>query len=178
MVTEEITYFYQNFAESRVDKLVYDFYKYPKIAIFGILNSDNGAKELQYNLIGWGKICIYYTNFQDQLDFIKSADSNTLIVIFSFSGNYVMKNGYSRFYHTYDYLKSSKAKVYVITKNNLVQELEYVNEVILVPIKHDLYNYTLQCLVDLIFMKYQKKFDKIEFPFFGNNIYLNIRMLC
>ena len=89
-----------------------------------------------------------------------------------------MKNGYSRFYHTYDYLKSSKAKVYVITKNNLVQELEYVNEVILVPIKHDLYNYTLQCLVDLIFMKYQKKFDKIEFPFFGNNIYLNIRMLC
>lgn len=58
MVTEEITYFYQNFDESRVDKLVYDFYKYPKIAIFGILNSDNGAKELQYNLIGWGKICI------------------------------------------------------------------------------------------------------------------------
>ena len=117
MVTEEITYFYQNFDESRVDKLVYDFYKYPKIAIFGILNSDNGAKELQYNLIGWGKICISYTNFQDQLDFIKSADSNTLIVIFSFSGSYVMKNGYSRFYHTYDYLKSSKAKVYVITKN-------------------------------------------------------------
>ena len=33
MVTEEITYFYQNFDESRVDKLVYDFYKYPKIAI-------------------------------------------------------------------------------------------------------------------------------------------------
>ena len=137
MVTEEITYFYQNFDESRVDKLVYDFYKYPKIAIFGILNSDNGAKELQYNLIGWGKICISYTNFQDQLDFIKSADSNTLIVIFSF-----------------------KAKVYVITKNNLVQELEYVYEVILVPIKHDLYNYTLQCLVDLIFMKYQKNLIK------------------
>ena len=64
MVTEEITYFYQNFDESRVDKLVYDFYKYPKIAIFGILNSDNGAKELQYNLIGWGKICISYTNFK------------------------------------------------------------------------------------------------------------------
>ena len=61
---------------------------------------------------------------------------------------------------TYDYLKSSKAKVYVITKNNLVQELEYVNEVILVPIKHDLYNYTLQCLVDLIFMKYQKNLIK------------------
>ena len=71
-----------------------------------------------------------------------------------------MKNGYSRFYHTYDYLKSSKAKVDVITKNNLVQELEYVNEVILVPIKHDLYNYTLQCLVDLIFMKYQKNLIK------------------
>ena len=51
MVTEEITYFYQNFDESQWINLSM-ILQISKNSNFGILNSDNGAKELQYNLIG------------------------------------------------------------------------------------------------------------------------------
>lgn len=105
LVNDEIAYVYHNFDDKQLDNIISDLHKYHKIAIFGILNSDNAAKELQYNLISKGKLCISYTNFKDQIEFIKNADNETLIIIFSISGDYVQTDGYSRFYHTYDCFK-------------------------------------------------------------------------
>lgn len=54
-------------------------------------------------------------------------------------------------------LNNSKAKIWVITKNNSLKQLDYIDNIILLPKKINLYNYVLQYLVDLIFINYQKK---------------------
>lgn len=155
-VTEEINYFYRHFKIKQIDNLVSDLHTFKKIALFGLLNSDNGAKELQYNLMRLNKICISYNNLDDQLEYINNAKEDTLIVIFSMSGQYVLDNNYNRYYQATNYLKNTKAKVYVISSNEEVNNLIYLDETIIIPSIHNLSNYTLQSICDLILLAYQQ----------------------
>lgn len=155
-VTEEINYFYQHFKIKQINNLVSDLHMFKKIALFGLLNSDNGAKELQYNLMRLNKICVSYNNLANQLEYIKSAKEDTLILIFSLSGQYVLDNEYNRYYQTINYLKNTKAKIYVISSNEEVNKLTYLDETIIIPTIHNLSNYTLQSICDLIFLAYQQ----------------------
>lgn len=155
-IQEETQYFFTYFDKSSLNNLVKDFHKFDKIALFGILNSGNAARELQYNLAFSGQLCISITEFQAQLSFIKNADSKTLIVIYSLSGEYVLDNDYSRYYHTIQTLKSSQSKIYVITNQLKVKSLSYIDEIIYLPVKYHLYQYTLQYFNDCLLLEYQK----------------------
>lgn len=157
LVTEEINYFYSNFDSSKLSNLIDDLYKTNDVALFGLLNSNNAAKELQYNLMRLNKICISYDNLMAQLNYLKNAKKDTLVIIFSLSGQYVLDNDYSRYYKVISYLKNTKAKTYLLTKNSETINLDYLDEIIIIPTKNNLPNYTWQCICDLIFLMYQKR---------------------
>lgn len=159
-VHEEMHYFFKQFHLSDMKQLVHNLHNYSKVALFGILNSGNIAKELQYNLISRQKICYCYESLNDQLDFIKKANSDTLIVIFSMSGGYVLDNSYVRHYGVLQVLKNSCAKIYVITQNKEVKELSYIDNAILIPCLHRMYNLSLQWFIDLLVIEY----DRLLFP--------------
>lgn len=122
------------------------------------LNSGNAARELQYNLMINGLQCLSIIEQRAQIDFIEKADSQTLIVIYSLSGEYVLDNHYSRCFHTLSSLKKSQAKIYVMTHNREVNSLDYIDRMIYIPIKHRFYQYTYQCLNGSILLEYQKRF--------------------
>lgn len=155
-VQEEIEFFFNHFDVSTLSGLINDFKTYQKIGLFGMFNSGNAAKELQYNLALNGLLCVSMNEFNHQVKYIQEATHQTLIIIYSLSGEYVLDNVYSRYYHMLPVLKKSEAKIYVLTNNRDVQSLSYIDQVIYVPILHRLYQYTFQCLNDLILMEYQK----------------------
>lgn len=159
-VQEEMNYFFENFHLEAIRDFILDIIHYPRVALFGLLNSGNVARELQYNLASRQKICYCYDSLSDQLDFIKSADSNTVVIIVSMSGGYVMDNSYVRHYGAMKILKDCHAKVYVITQNKDVSYLSYIDHCILLPSLNPMYNLSLQWFIDLLLIEY----DRLAFP--------------
>lgn len=157
-IHEEIDYFFENFQTTSLHELVDDMMEYSKICLIGSLNSGNAARELQYNLMINGLQCLSIIEQRAQIDFIEKTDSQTLIIIYSLLGEYVLDNHYLRCFHTLSSLKKSKAKIYVMTHNREVNSLTYIDRMIYIPIKHRLYQYTYQCLNDSILLEYQKRF--------------------
>ena len=77
-----------------LDEFIHDLLSFPKIGMFGILNSENMVKNLHYDLAMKGIMTYSFSHFIDQLSFIENADDQTLIVIYSISGEYVTDNCY------------------------------------------------------------------------------------
>ena len=102
--------------EMKIKELANDLIKYKKIAAFGLLFSEIGALDLQMKLAYNGKFIV--TNLDDvkQDTFIRQADENTLIIIYSNSGSYLERYQLSEFQEEKDYSKI-KAKIILITGN-------------------------------------------------------------
>lgn len=154
-IFEEIEYFFKHFDVSSLFSLIEDLHQYKYIAFFGLLNSGNVAKDIQMNLASQGLISVSYSELSEQLEFIKNADSQTLVVIISVSGDYMMNNDYARYYKVQNILKHSQAKIVVLTKNKKVKALDFIDEIILLPVRQNYYNHTLQCFIDLLTMYYE-----------------------
>ena len=155
-VQEEIQYFFEHFSFDMLDEFIYDLLSFSKIGMFGILNSENMVKNLHYDLAMKGIMTYSFSHFIDQLSFIENADDQTLIVIYSISGEYVTDNCYSRYYQTLTALKKSRAKIYVVTNNKKLSHFSYLDRIIHIPIKNQLYHYSLQCFNDVVLLELQK----------------------
>lgn len=151
---EDIDYFYAHFDYAQLDVFIHMLLSTSNIALFGLLNSENDVKELQYNLALHHKICLTFSHIKDQLEYIRH--NNGLIIIYSMSGEYVFDNGYSRYYGIVESLKKSQAKIWVVTGNKNVLSLDYVDQVILVPHIHGNLSYLIHCFNDLVLSHYLK----------------------
>lgn len=156
LVKEEMDYFFNHIDYQSIDLFVNDLVSFQNVALFGILNSENAAKDLQYNLARLSKMCVSLYDYKDQIEFIKQAQSHQLIVIYSMSGDYVLDNSYSRDYGLFSAMHQTQAKIYVITQQTDVQDLPFIHGVIKVPTRHHLYHHCLQYVNDLIYLKYQE----------------------
>lgn len=101
----------------QLERLAADIIAYKKVAAFGLMFSETAAIDLQTKLGRIGKFIL--TNYNDikQFQYIKRADENTLIIIFSDAGNFMdryemvdKETGLSVF-------KGTKAKLVMITSN-------------------------------------------------------------
>lgn len=153
-IHEDIDYFYDHFDYTQCVAFVDMLLSVEDIALFGLLNSENNVRELQYNLALHHQICLTFFHIQDQLEYIRH--SHGVIVIYSMSGEYVFDNGYSRYYGIVESLKKSQAKIWVVTGNPKVQSLDYVDRVILIPHIHGNLSYLIHCFNDLILSCYLK----------------------
>ena len=142
-----------------IDKLVNDIYNYKKIAIFGRGNSGYFARELQYNLMFNKKYTTSINNLSDQFKFIRESKEDTLIIIFTVSGQYLIpsRNDDISLYDNKLSILSSKSNVVCITKNPKILKHPCVNYIIQfgsLELKSNYYNYSFEFLVDLISVKY------------------------
>lgn len=161
-IIEEIRYFFEHFDMSQLFDLIQDLHQYKHVAFFGLLNSGNVARDIQMNLASQGLISVSYSEISDQLEFIKNANHDTLVIVISVSGDYILGNDYSRYYKVQNIFKHSHAKKIMITRNTEIKQLDMIDKVIILPIHQNYYNHTLQCFVDLLTMYYHK------FPKDGN----------
>ncbi|NLC97186.1 MAG: MurR/RpiR family transcriptional regulator [Erysipelotrichaceae bacterium] len=149
----------QHLDYTKIDSLVEDIYNYSNVAIIGRGNSNQFAKELQFNLAFYKKITLTFNSFYDQINYISNAKQDTLIIIITVSGQYLLP-------YTFDdtvrelqiNMKNTKAKIICITKNPNIISIPYVNDFIQIGElgEPNFYNYSLEFIIDLISIKYDK----------------------
>ena len=154
---EDIDYFYAHFDYQQGYRLV-DILDNHDVALFGIFNSENYARELQYNLALHQKVCTTFLDIYKQVEYIK--ESQGWIVIYSLSGEYVLDHGYSRYYGIVKALKESQARILVITSQQDIASLDYIDEVILIPHLHGHTSYLIHCFNDWVLSAYLERFPK------------------
>jgi DNA-binding MurR/RpiR family transcriptional regulator len=105
----------------KITELAKDLIHYKKIIAFGLLFSEIGAIDLQQKLAYNKKFIITKMSDVKQVDVLDRADEDTLIIIYSNSGSYMMRYQLSEFQEEKDFSKV-KGKVVLITSN---KEMEY-----------------------------------------------------
>lgn len=142
----------------KINLLVKDLHQYNKVAAFGYMQSENMALHLQYDLQTSGKPIFTSMKFLDQVDYIKAADEQTLIIVFSDSGSY-----FDRVFNRVKPFKNTtkKPKIYMITSNTSL-DLPYVDEFITYQSRHDYasHPYPLMMIADMICIQYARSYHQ------------------
>ena len=104
---------------NEINSLIDDIFRYDKVSAFGYLQSENVALNLQYDLQTSRKIIFTCMQFADQIEHIRNADENELIIVFSESGTYFRR----AFAHRNAFTSiRTKPKIYVITSNQKINQ--------------------------------------------------------
>lgn len=116
LVSADITQCKQSLDFSRLERLASDIASYQHVASFGLLFSGLAAFDLQMKLAYAGKFITTKLHDTKQDEYISQAREDTLIIIFSNSGNYMNKHQLSYMGIPKDFSKT-KAKIALITSN-------------------------------------------------------------
>ncbi|WP_027108604.1 MurR/RpiR family transcriptional regulator [Lacticigenium naphthae] len=147
----------------KIDRLAADLVHYKKVATFGLLFSQNAALDFQEKLAYNNKII--YTAIDDmvQEEYIRTADEDTLIIIFSNSGLYISQNQLSKAHLPKRTFNKTKAKIVLITSDPDKIEHEAVDYGIVFEHTTSVQTHALlyQLIMDLIVSRYRllKKTD-------------------
>lgn len=144
--------------DNDIISLVNDIKNYKNVAAFGYMQSENVALNLQYDLQTSCKAIFTCIKFVDQANYIESANSDTLIIIFSESGSY-----FDRVFPRKKPFKNlhTKPKICMITSNYAIQ-YPYIDMYIRYSSRNDYasHPYPLMVIADLICIQYAKLVEK------------------
>lgn len=121
-VQRDIMETYQRMDWDSIDRLVKDIYLYKHVASFGLLFSETAAMDLQIKLAYCNKFIITSNNDLRQNEYIEKAGKDTLLIIFSDSGNYMDNYRTIEDFTNKTAMKKTKAKVVLITSNARMRE--------------------------------------------------------
>lgn len=114
---DDIRATYDKLDYQAVDRLVLDLVKHEKVGVFGLMFSETAAMDFQLKLGYNKKFVITNMNDMKQEEYIRHADKNTLIVIFSDSGEYINQYKSIDDFLEKDLFRITNGKVVVITSN-------------------------------------------------------------
>jgi len=117
----------------KVDQLAKDIMNYETVAAFGLLYSETAAIDLQTKLAYNEKFINTSMYDVKQHDFIRNANEDTLIIIFSYSGDYLYKYQMMDGDVRKNAFDKTKAKIVVITANKEVEKDPRVDYCIAFP---------------------------------------------
>lgn len=144
---------------NKIDELVENLIKYDKVAAFGLLYSESAAMDLQIKLAYNQKYIITHTNDVAQNEFIKNADKDTLVIIFTNSGDYIKKYQLMAGNIDKNIFKQTKAKIAVITANDEMEKHPYVD--LCITFQHassvQTHSILFQVITDFVAIKYRKR---------------------
>lgn len=148
----------------KIDEVADDLMRYEKIAAFGIMYSESAALDFQMKLAYSGKYIISYLDEEEQYSFIKKAEEDTLIIIFSNSGDYIKKYQFVKPYIHKNIFRQTKAKVVIITGNKEMEKYPDID--LCICLEHSSEVQTHQVLfsvaTDLIASKYREKIEELK----------------
>lgn len=122
ILKKDIDLLYDSLDKSVLKELVTDIYHYKKVAAFGIGHSEAAAMYLQAAIAYMYKVIYTAIGDQKQEEYIREADSDTLIIIFSNSGRYIHVSQLREGEPPKDIFHKTDAKIAVITSNPQMQE--------------------------------------------------------
>ena len=167
-IQKDIRLTYERLDWDRIHRMVEDLYTYKTIGLFGLMFSETAAMDLQIKLCHCGKIV--FTNINDikQDQFIREAGEDTLIVVFSESGDFI--NNYQRQRFSEEFaskepnFSETKAKIVLITGNPDMEDDPRVSYCILLHRTTELrtHRITYGVLTDIIACQYHEYVKQME----------------
>ncbi len=114
----DIEHFLSGIDRKQIRDLAEALHKHKKVAAFGSVYSQTVAMDFMYKIAEEGKYI--KTNLYDmkQEQYINEADEETLIIIFSNSGQYIYENGMKPMDQSRSFVRKSKGKIALITSNS------------------------------------------------------------
>lgn len=140
-----------------IDSLAKDLINYRKIGAFGLLFSESAALDFQYKLAYNGKFIVTFQDDLKQEEFIRNADKDTLLIIFTNSGNFIRQQQLRPGTPKKNIFKHTKAKLIAITSDRSIKDLHYVDDVILFPHNTNIQTHAFlyQIVMDLVVAKFR-----------------------
>ncbi len=133
LVISNINLLSETIEDSNAKRLVEDIVSYKKVAAFGLLYSQTAAIDLQTKLAYNDKYIYTCLNDVKQHEYIEAADENSLIIIFSHSGDYLKKHQMTQGNIDKSAFKKTKAKIVVITANSCLETNPLVDYCVVYP---------------------------------------------
>lgn len=130
-IIKDIHFYQKSIDLETIDRLANDLLKYEHIAAFGLLFSESAAIDFQYKLAYNKKFIFTCLSDTEQEKFIENATEDTLIIIFSNSGNYIKQNQLKEGNFQKRVFQKTKAKVVLITSNEKMKENQDIDYCIL-----------------------------------------------
>ncbi len=140
-----------------IDELVDDIHLYKRAGAFGAMHMENTARALQSDLFRCRKIINIRSGIPKQIKYIKEADENDVIIIFSLSGNYLKELQTEAI----GWEKAHRPKIYIVTGNQSTGASPYVSRILLTPLeKGDFAGHPLDMnlIASIISLQYYNKY--------------------
>ena len=140
-----------------IDNVAKALHAYEDVVAFGLMFSESAAIDMQYKLAYNGK---FIRTFQDdviQEQFLKEASDQTLVIIFTNSGDYLTKQQIKLGTPRKDLFSKTKAKIIVISANPSVRDLDFVSDAVIFPHQTTYQTHAIiyQMITDLIVSRYR-----------------------
>ena len=142
-----------------IDDLVREIHGHKNVAAFGLLHSEYACLSFQGKMMKLGKVVITLLDSKDQYRFLHSAGEDTLILLFSITGSYLINTLFKKTPGK-GYVRDSKAKIALITENRdfpqpqLIDKLVYLGGSLGEDNLEILNNYALFVATDTIVYRY------------------------
>lgn len=158
VLTRDIWHLFEAADFRKIDALVRDIHEYKRIAAFGEVYSETAALNLQYKMSLYRKFV--YTTIDDmkQTQYIRNADRDTLLVIFSNTGRYISMYTRLEGCPRKKCFDETKAKVILITSNWEMAGDKRVDDCLFLEYSDKVQNHPIlyQLLIEQIALRYQQ----------------------
>lgn len=157
-IIKNLIHFFDLIDLTEIDSLVKDIHSYKKVATFGLLHSEYQTMSFQAKMVKYGKPIISFLDSIEQKNFIKASKNDTLVILFSLTGNYLTNTLFEK--RGGEYIRDSKAKIVLITSNRKFSENHLADKIIQIgyDVSEENYkflnNYLLNFVSDLIVYRY------------------------
>lgn len=140
-----------------IDRFAKALVQYKKVASFGLMFSESAAIDLQYKLAYSSKFIYTSQDDRKQDAYIRSADADTLIIVFSNSGNFLHQQLLMPGHPERNIFAHTKAKIFAITANPAIKDLSFIEDAIVFPHETSLQTHAFlyQIIMDVIVTRYR-----------------------
>ena len=141
-----------------VQGLAAAMHEHREVAAFGSVYSQTVAIDFMYRMAEEGKYIRTYTYDMVQEEYLKNMDADTLVIIFSNSGQYLYGDGMRRNGYFKTYLKRTKAEIALITSNEEAARDPIVKYPVLYSFSTDVHSHPLieRLVMEMIISEYRK----------------------
>lgn len=147
-IKESVDQVIQSIQPKQIRQLCQDIQRYQKVALFGLMKAGSVALNLQSDLLMQGKVTYTKISYKQQMEYLKAASQDDLIIIFSYTGAY--------FDYEFRRLPQSlkHPKLYLIYGGEEPQE-EFIETIHFDSMQDQAsHPYQLQCIASLIAQEY------------------------
>ena len=133
-------------------------YRHKEVVAFGSVYSQNVAMDFMYRMADEGKYIRTYTYDTRQEEYLRNMNEDTLVIIFSNSGQYLYGDGMRLNDHFKTYLKKTKGELALITSNEEGAKDPLVRYPILYSFSSNVHSHMLieRLVMEMLILEYKK----------------------